>query len=121
MSENPKVKELRESNEQVPAWLLLDWLMTNNRKPAITAFTEGPLRQLAYFIEREINNASVQDARRYAALRETLQSQDGSPGMGSLHAPVIVPFNDPAASGAQSQYLREGLDKACDDLIHQGR
>lgn len=114
MREHPKVKELRESNQQVPAWLLLDWLMTRNRKPAITAFTEGPLRQLAYTIEREIDRAGGLDAKRYAALRATLMRQDGQPSDGgfSFVAPVIHPPNDPAA-----QYLQEGLDQACDELI----
>jgi hypothetical protein len=39
------------ANEHADAARLSAWILDTRRKPAVTAFTEGPERQIAYAIE----------------------------------------------------------------------
>lgn len=44
--------KLRCVNNHASADRIIAWLQDDNRKPAMTAFTEGPERQIAYEVER---------------------------------------------------------------------
>lgn len=45
-------ERMERANHWVHAGRMILWITDKNRKPAVTAFTEGPERQLAYAIER---------------------------------------------------------------------
>lgn len=106
-----------DDDVQVPAWLLLFWLQDPTRKPAIVAFTEGPLRQIAYAVEAAISLGGNTNAQRYAALRATLGGY-GAPPRTTTWAPVILDALSLPDTAAFTQYRAEGLDAVCDRLRH---
>ena len=66
-----KEKMLRV-NEYANAARLVAWIIDPQRKPAITAFTEGPERQVAYAVEGKIKSLEEAVCNRLAEAAQVL-------------------------------------------------
>lgn len=92
--------------------LLIEWLRDTNRKPAATAFTEGPERQLALAVESAIR-VDRNDAELYRLLRASLGG-DGCAPVSHVQMPVL---SDPLNSAIT--YTARGLDMALGAIAAQ--
>lgn len=93
--------------ETINAWLIIDWLNEPTLRPAGSAFTEGPIRQVALAVERAIARTAVGDARKYRRLRASLPG-GGSQIVSATWMPRVMapwPYEDQGCTA-------EGLDKA---------
>jgi hypothetical protein len=68
---------------------VLEWMRTPNRKPAQTAFTAGPERQAAYWIEIAQGESRPQ-AVRAAALKEAITAIEIANADRLIHVPDCV-------------------------------
>jgi len=102
---------MMDLDEKVPAWLLIDWLKDEDRKPAVLAFTEGPLRQVAYAMEAALRVSQDTNAARYLALRESLPSESLRLPTTFTWTPLVV---DPMNSDIG--FTAEGLDRILDRM-----
>lgn len=81
-------EQSKRVNEYARAALLVEWINNPKRKSAVHAFTEGPERQVAYAVEREIDALKSKMGEAERKLR-VIHNETATDERGNL---IVSPF-----------------------------